>query len=125
MSPAELLAAVRAARAYSITVGARSFRLQLPSPLDVSLAVAQADAEVGAGASLLAFRRLLERNLTGWDNVSLSDLLPQADAEPLAFDGQLVAALLDAQPDIERALRGDLVERLHARRDAGADLEKN
>lgn len=82
--------------------------LRLPTRQEVAVAAARAgvhqDGNETAGLVLMQ-RQLLVGAVVGWSQgVKLKHLLPDEAAEPLAFDVDLVALLLDAQPTWEDKL---------------------
>lgn len=107
----------RAARSITVHCGPRAYALLLPTPHQMEVAVAsRGEGEAGVVQFL---RRQVEAAIVNWQGVTLAAFDPasgDSGEECIPFAAELVADLLDAQPEDEAALRETLITRLAERR---------
>ncbi len=120
-----------AARQFSVEVEPGvHVTLRAPTRHELQMASARSEATGGSVVSLVAWRRDLSvRAVVVWSGVRVGHVLPDhADAnpdEPLPFDQELVAELLDAQPEWEALLADALFKRLGERSQRKDEAAKN
>lgn len=119
-----------AARRFEVPIAGRAdavVTLQVPTKHEAM--VSYLDCGTGEPAANTARwqRTLLERSIVAWRGLVVGDLMAshEAAAEPLPFDPEAIALLLDAQDEWATQLFAALVPRLEARQAAQDTAEKN
>jgi hypothetical protein len=120
MDVADIQRRAAAAREFEQAVGERSFRLRIPTQHETQVEILRAgggEERTQHVALALMQRAVIERAIIGWRGVTTGDLLPDESVEYETVDyvPVLVPLLLDAQPEIGRALTEALVSRVAER----------
>lgn len=127
MDAAEIARRAEAAREFSHVVDGRSYKLRLPTRVQMQMLVLDhvpTTAEKGEYWDRLR-RPALELALFGWDGVRLGDLLPDGGDEAQAFDRVLVPVLFESHPNVEDELGLELIKRMAERTARREADEKN
>lgn len=120
MDIADIQRRAAAAREFEHAVGERRFRLRIPTQHETQVEILRAgggEERMQHVALALMQRAVIERAIIGWQGVTTGDLLPDESVEYETVDyvPVLVPLLLDAQPEIGRALTEALVARVAER----------
>ena len=100
MDVKELKERIEAARRVEATVNGATFTMVMPTDHQWRVCVQESRGEDGRVIDALAYRRLLERALTGWSGVKCSDMMPGESEEALPFSPAARELLLDHRLDI-------------------------
>lgn len=117
-----------ASREFTVTVGAASYTLRLPTQHEKQVQAMRArgtEPDADAAMSALLLRLLLERAVVGWSGVVASQLVPGAGADVVDFAPDAVPLLLDGDPDTALALTDAFVRRENERNNRVDAAAKN
>lgn len=126
MDLAELQAKDRAARVAELAIDGRRFTFLLPKQAQIEDTLARAGADADEALPLARFNRLLLLDsLTGWDGVTLADLVDGCGSEPAPFTRGHAELLVDDGGTLGAELRLRFANLVAERRKRIEDARKN
>lgn len=115
----------QAAREFTVTVGAASYTLRLPTRHETEVEVLRSRGDGDAALPAVLTRRLLEAAVVGWTGVTLEQLAPGGGPAPAELVPGAAALLLDNDPQAAAALLEAFVAKAQERNDRLEAAEKN
>lgn len=125
---ADLQRKSQAAREFTVSIGAASYTLRLPTRHETEMEIlrsrgAGVDGDLAQPIALT--RKLLERAVVGWSGVTLGQLAPAAGPDPADYQPEAVALLLDQDTATAEHLLSEFVKRAGERNARTGAAEKN